>query len=282
MSPAACHAPPDLLATPGGGAASVVRMKSSLEQFERRDHVAEALRVAVGELLRRRAPAAIAVCCIFRPCSSVPVRKNTSLPSSRCEAGDRVGRQRRIGVADMRDAVRIEDRRRDVESRPVGHPAPRILDALRNPGPLMASAELSRRSSTNCLRSRLYSSTSWPRSAAFSHSIAQVTSGTSPAARFSRRHRQAANAARQIILKQLHDPPQARLIRGARRERELRLAVARLDRREHEPVELGAAASLKLDQPSRASAGERRGEAAAPRLGKVRRDLSHHACGLLR
>ncbi len=40
------------------------------------------------------------------------------------EARDRVGRQRRVGVADVRHAVGIENRRRDVEFLARGHVKP--------------------------------------------------------------------------------------------------------------------------------------------------------------
>ena len=93
-----------------GGADEVV-----VGEFERLDHVAEALpscgrRAPAGSALRLTA-----VCFILRPCSSVPVRKNTSLPSSRSKRAMASVASAVIGVADVRRAVGIGDRRGDVE-----------------------------------------------------------------------------------------------------------------------------------------------------------------------
>ena len=89
--PAAVHPLEDVAglfhASPKLGAGLVVtRLRRANEivvrETEHLRHVDEARRVAVGEFPRRD-PFPSAVCFIFSPCSSVPVRKNTSLPSSR-------------------------------------------------------------------------------------------------------------------------------------------------------------------------------------------------------
>ena len=56
----------------GGADEVVVRAVQAL------DHGLEARHVAVDQLARGRGPRCAAVCCIFWPCSSVPVRKKTS------------------------------------------------------------------------------------------------------------------------------------------------------------------------------------------------------------
>ena len=59
---------------------------------------------------------AAAVLTILMPCSSVPVRKNVSSPREAVIAGEGIGGDRRIGMPQMRLAVGVIDRRRDVES----------------------------------------------------------------------------------------------------------------------------------------------------------------------
>ena len=61
---------------------SVVRMNRSKEMFEPVVQALEDAGVEPGELARSESFAA-AVSAILRPCSSVPVRKRTSKPSSR-------------------------------------------------------------------------------------------------------------------------------------------------------------------------------------------------------
>lgn len=62
--------------------ASVVRMNRSKEMFSDLSMASNTpeLRAARSRTSR---PSFAAVCCIFRPCSSVPVRKYTSKPSRR-------------------------------------------------------------------------------------------------------------------------------------------------------------------------------------------------------
>ncbi len=53
-----------------------------IREIERRGHLEEARRLRSASAFGLK-PSLTAVCFILRPCSSVPVRKNTSLPSSR-------------------------------------------------------------------------------------------------------------------------------------------------------------------------------------------------------
>ena len=62
-----------------------------------------------------QAPPCAAVCWIFWPCSSVPVRKIDVVAVEPHEAGDGVGGDHLIGVADMRRPVRVGNRGGDVE-----------------------------------------------------------------------------------------------------------------------------------------------------------------------
>ena len=78
-------------------------------------HLLESRGHFLGELRPAATPRSRAAWAIFRPCSSVPVRKKTSRPAQPLEARDRVGRDRLIGMADMRPPVRVADRGRDVE-----------------------------------------------------------------------------------------------------------------------------------------------------------------------
>ena len=96
---------------------SVVRMKSSFEQFIR-STMAWKRGTLRSSNSRAVSPSRAAVCWIFWPCSSVPVRKIHVVAVEPHEARDRVGRDRLIGVTDMRHAVRIGDRGRDVIARP--------------------------------------------------------------------------------------------------------------------------------------------------------------------
>ena len=80
---------------------SVVRMKKSLDALEPRHQRLEALRVLIGQRLRLEALAA-AASATGSPCSSVPVRKNTSVAALAHVARQHVGGDRRVGVAEVR------------------------------------------------------------------------------------------------------------------------------------------------------------------------------------
>ena len=148
------HAPPDLLAGKVvpllGGADEVV-----LRDVERRRHVAKALRVAVGELDRRQPLGDRRL--LHLEAVLVGARQEEHvLAVEPLEARDRIARHRRIGMADMGDPIRIEDRRGEVEARLLGHDGIRKSTAYSG----FRTGEgrqrcVSRRSSTNCLRSRL-------------------------------------------------------------------------------------------------------------------------------
>ena len=69
----------------------------------------------VGPLLRGRRRAPRRVRSTFSPCSSVPVRNQTSSPRWRCQRVRTSAGDRRVGVADVRGVVDVVDRRRDVE-----------------------------------------------------------------------------------------------------------------------------------------------------------------------
>ncbi len=76
--------------------------------------LAEALRDGVGPLLGRDARGRRRLLRPSAPCSSVPVRRNASAPRAPGVPRRHVGRDRRVGVAEMRLAVDVVDRRRDV------------------------------------------------------------------------------------------------------------------------------------------------------------------------
>ena len=93
---------------------SVVRMKSSLETLSAACHVAEALRVAVGELDRRNAFGIGRLQHLDAVLVGAREEEHV-LAVEPLEAREGIGRERLVGVPDMRHAVGIEDRRRDVE-----------------------------------------------------------------------------------------------------------------------------------------------------------------------
>ena len=110
---------PDRRSTTGGGASSVVRMKSSLEQLSRctiawkRGTLRATSSRGVMPSLRRR----------LLHLDAVLVgagEEEDVVAVEPHEARDRVGRDRLVGVADMRRAVRIGDRRGDVVARLAG------------------------------------------------------------------------------------------------------------------------------------------------------------------
>ena len=88
-------------------------MNSSFEQFSRVVHRLEARDVAVDQLLRRDALLGGGL----RDLDAVLVgagEEEHVVAVEPLEARDRVGRDHLVGVADMRRAVRIRDRGRDV------------------------------------------------------------------------------------------------------------------------------------------------------------------------
>ena len=84
-------------------------------------------------------PCFFAVCSILTPCSSVPVRKNTSHALQAPEARQRVRRDGLIGMADMGHVVRIGDGSGDVIGPRVCHGGDGIALAAR-PGKRRAHA----------------------------------------------------------------------------------------------------------------------------------------------
>ena len=60
-------------------------------------------------------PAAAAERSIFWPCSSVPVRRKVSSPEEAVAAGDDVGRDGGVGVADVWARVDVVDRGGEIE-----------------------------------------------------------------------------------------------------------------------------------------------------------------------
>ena len=106
----------------------------------------------IGERAASARPAFCAARSTFWPCSSVPVRKNTSSPISRCARATASATMRRVGVAEMRLRVDVVDRRGDVEAahdavtRPAApsRPAP----ALPSPDRLFAAASFAQSSNS--------------------------------------------------------------------------------------------------------------------------------------
>ena len=103
-----------MVALLGGADEIVVRAVQPL------DHGLEARRVALDQLLRRHAFPVRGLQHLDAVLVGAGEEINVVAVEPH-EAGDRVGRNRLVGVADMRRAVRIGDGRRDVIAGLVGH-----------------------------------------------------------------------------------------------------------------------------------------------------------------
>ena len=115
MSPFCCHPLPDLLARSDGAARSVVRMKRSNETFSRSIHLLEPAGVAGREFERRSCSSASRGLDHLQAVLVGAGEEEYVLAVEPLKARQRVGRDRLIGVTDMRHAVRIGDRGRDVD-----------------------------------------------------------------------------------------------------------------------------------------------------------------------
>ncbi len=188
------HAPPDLLRR-----AMVARLGGADEivvgAAEGGDHLLEQRRIAVGQLARLQ-PFALGRLLHLDAVLVGAGQEIDVVAVEPLEAGDRIGRQRLIGMADMRGAVGIGDGRRDVELWRL-HRRLALLFARENRKCRrhrkglrtvlkrhirVARARLIRIVRTVRLRSRLYSSVSAAEVRRFSHTSAHLSSGAAAAA----------------------------------------------------------------------------------------------------
>jgi len=95
-------------------AVSVVRMKSSFEMPIRFHSCRNSAEISSAYCCGVF-PAACAARSIFCPCSSVPVRKKVSAPSSPLPPRNSVAGNGRISMPNVRASVYVVNRRRDVE-----------------------------------------------------------------------------------------------------------------------------------------------------------------------
>jgi hypothetical protein len=130
------HSPPSASRVPArtscgaflGGADEIV-----IGAAERLNHAAEDGGVPVGQLDRTANAFLRGGLLHLLPCSSVPVRKKTSLPSWRAKRASTSVAISSVGVTDMRNPVGIENRRRDVETFFGGHVGPFDMRIARCP-----------------------------------------------------------------------------------------------------------------------------------------------------